>query len=173
MWTKNNKDLLVFVRNRVKAIEQSAPNAILKHIPGHLNPADMGTRGTTIDQLIEQSTWWNGPDFLRQNEDQWPDDVTEETSAQQVVPDDNIEPHLQANLSQGEHQLQAEKTSPTSEDECQVRISVHETTEEGMLQTRQQPSLIDSTRFSSWTLLLNTTVYVLRFLTKISSKAAS
>lgn len=173
IWTKNNKDLPVFVRNRVKAIEQSAPNAILKHIPGHLNPADIGTRGTTIDQLIEESTWWNGPHFLRQDEDQWPDDITEETSAQQEIPDDNTDSNLQANLSHDQRQLQAGKTSPTPEHEWQARTSVHATTEEELLQTPQQPSLIDSTRFSSWTLLLNTIVYVLRFLTTISSKAAS
>ncbi|RCN28463.1 zinc knuckle [Ancylostoma caninum] len=50
-WTTNNKNLPVFVRNRVKIIVENTADVILKHIPDNLNAADMGSRGATIQEL--------------------------------------------------------------------------------------------------------------------------
>ncbi|ETN78563.1 hypothetical protein NECAME_10259 [Necator americanus] len=47
-WTKTPSSLPVFVQNRVKAIRKNAPSSILRHVPTNLNPADSGSRGSTI-----------------------------------------------------------------------------------------------------------------------------
>ncbi|XP_074645856.1 uncharacterized protein LOC141902115 [Tubulanus polymorphus] len=42
------------------------------HLPGKLNPADLCSRGCHGDQLVESNLWWQGPEFLRSDESQWP-----------------------------------------------------------------------------------------------------
>uniref|UniRef100_A0A914QYH1 Uncharacterized protein n=1 Tax=Panagrolaimus davidi TaxID=227884 RepID=A0A914QYH1_9BILA len=64
-WPKN-----VFVTNRLKAVLES--NVELLFVPGKLNPADLGTRGVSFDELKSSKSWWHGPDFLQQEEHLWP-----------------------------------------------------------------------------------------------------
>ena len=47
-----------------------------------MNPADIGTRGVTVSQLLE-SEWLNGPAWLKQNPGSWPEQV-------KLVDDDDI-----------------------------------------------------------------------------------
>ena len=35
-------------------------------VPGTLNPADTGTRGVSIEELLKGKIWLNGPKFLQQ-----------------------------------------------------------------------------------------------------------
>lgn len=66
---KDNKD--VFVRNRVKEIVKD--NDInFRYVSTKENPADMPTRGITIEELKRSTLWWNGPEWLKKSEDQWP-----------------------------------------------------------------------------------------------------
>ena len=46
-----------FVANRVKKI-QSHPNTQWRHVPTSENPADLGSRGGSVN---EAELWWNGP----------------------------------------------------------------------------------------------------------------
>ncbi|EYB97735.1 hypothetical protein Y032_0138g2086 [Ancylostoma ceylanicum] len=75
-WIKNEKELPSFIRNRTKTIKESAPNSDLRYVPGNENPADVGSRGTTAQELISFKLWWEGPTFLSQARDQWPTDIT-------------------------------------------------------------------------------------------------
>ena len=43
-----------------------------QHCPGHLNPADLPSRGSWGKHLVCNVKWWNGPDFLTLPNDQWP-----------------------------------------------------------------------------------------------------
>ena len=52
--------------------------------PGNLNPADIPSREISGTKLANCFLWWNGPDFLRKPEQQWPradafppDEITE------------------------------------------------------------------------------------------------
>ena len=42
-----------------------------RHVEGKLNPADIGTRGMTVEALKE-SEWLTGPAWLTETEDTWP-----------------------------------------------------------------------------------------------------
>ncbi|GFW91384.1 integrase catalytic domain-containing protein [Trichonephila clavipes] len=55
-----------FVANRVREIQSlTDPNSWF-HCSGKDNPADLLTRGISIDALTTNSKWWNGSSFLRQ-----------------------------------------------------------------------------------------------------------
>ena len=61
----------VFVANRVGEILDQSTVDEWRHVKGTMNPADIGTRGVTVSQLLE-SEWLNGPAWLRQNPGSWP-----------------------------------------------------------------------------------------------------
>jgi hypothetical protein len=85
-WLTSTKQLTVFVANRVRQIQllQSEVGIEFRHIKGTENPADVATRGETVDELMEDSLWWNGPSWM-ENED-WPEGkmqpITEELRIQ-------------------------------------------------------------------------------------------
>ncbi|GFX19495.1 pro-Pol polyprotein [Trichonephila clavipes] len=55
-----------FVANRVREIQSlTDPNSWF-HCSGKDNPADLLTRGISVDVLTTNSKWWNGSSFLRQ-----------------------------------------------------------------------------------------------------------
>jgi transposase InsO family protein len=64
----------------LKELEKLCDTVVrVRHVPGKLNPADLGTRGTaTMTDLGSHSTWQDGPAFLRLPEDQWPETLEEE-----------------------------------------------------------------------------------------------
>eukprot|EP00794_Sanderia_malayensis_P006668 gene6668-biopygen5443 len=69
-WLQNKGEYKQFVRNRIDQIlEEEDIN--WNYCPTNDNPADLGTRGTTLKKLQECEVWWNGPDWLIQRE-KWP-----------------------------------------------------------------------------------------------------
>lgn len=49
-----------FISNRVAEIQELDPKPVWSHIPGKDNPADIGSRGISISQLIDHPTWFSG-----------------------------------------------------------------------------------------------------------------
>ncbi|CAL8068579.1 unnamed protein product [Orchesella dallaii] len=70
-WIRKNNDLGVFVHNRVKEILNFTQASQWSHVPGVANPADFPSRGCSPRQLLE-STWWEGPPWLKGNRSSWP-----------------------------------------------------------------------------------------------------
>ncbi|XP_065079958.1 uncharacterized protein LOC135702846 [Ochlerotatus camptorhynchus] len=72
-WLKSSPSTwTTFVANRVSKIQLATENCSWDHVAGIQNPADLISRGTTAENLIESSLWWNGPDWLQRELAVWP-----------------------------------------------------------------------------------------------------
>lgn len=66
-WIKMSPNLLkTFVQNRVVQINELTGELPWFHIAGKDNPADLLSRGLTLDALQSSDIWWYGPAFLRE-----------------------------------------------------------------------------------------------------------
>ncbi|GIX77076.1 reverse transcriptase [Caerostris extrusa] len=70
-WIQREENWGVFVNNRVKDIRSLSKKEYWRHIPGKLNPADIASRGCTL-QHLSQYGWWEGPEFLKASPEAWP-----------------------------------------------------------------------------------------------------
>ena len=61
-----------FFANRVGEIQKAGPVEDWWWIPGELYIADIITRGGTHEDLKEDSTWQDGPEFLKWPVEEWP-----------------------------------------------------------------------------------------------------
>ena len=71
-WIKQEKPWKQYVQNRVQEIRQIVPEATWNYCPGAKNPADLPSRGLSGEELVKNSVWWNGPEFLRNPDREWP-----------------------------------------------------------------------------------------------------
>ena len=71
------KDLSVFVRNRVKEIT-SDKDITFHYITSKDNPADIATRGSDMQSLSSNQLWWHGPNWLKKPEKEWPTSIKDE-----------------------------------------------------------------------------------------------
>uniref|UniRef100_A0A8R1E6R3 Uncharacterized protein n=1 Tax=Caenorhabditis japonica TaxID=281687 RepID=A0A8R1E6R3_CAEJA len=78
-WVLKREKLTKFVDNRVSKIHtiaRSLKEQNLKpsfhHCPTDQNPADIASRGSTIDKLMGNVLWEEGPEFLKRPENEWP-----------------------------------------------------------------------------------------------------
>ena len=62
----------IFVANRITEIRESTCSEQWKFVPGVQNPADVATRGMSASDLIIDSVWFRGPEFLTKDEEYWP-----------------------------------------------------------------------------------------------------
>lgn len=83
-WLRMSPHLLkTFVQNRVVQINDLTCDTIWRHVKGTENPADIITRGATLDTLKydNNNTWWCGPAFLREPRVMWPKPNNNELSS--------------------------------------------------------------------------------------------
>ena len=71
-WIKNRGEWKQFVRHRVNEILKLSDKEDWSHCPGEDNPADIGSRGASPSKLRDSALWWNGPQWLSEEEDKWP-----------------------------------------------------------------------------------------------------
>ena len=76
-WIKRPGEWKQFVSNRVRRIHRYTTPESWRHVPGHLNPADLGTRGINAAEFRDSELWWDGPPFLKEGPESWPPDITE------------------------------------------------------------------------------------------------
>lgn len=55
----------VVVANKVSFIQTEIPRARWSYIKSKSNPADLNSRGISVNDLIESDLWWHGPKELR------------------------------------------------------------------------------------------------------------
>ncbi|CAH1980464.1 unnamed protein product [Acanthoscelides obtectus] len=65
--------LKTFVANRLSEIQTLTAEHQWRYIETKHNPADVLSRGAYPHELSDMVLWWNGPDFLSEDESNWPD----------------------------------------------------------------------------------------------------
>lgn len=64
-WLRMNPNSLKpFVQNRVAELHELTKGTPWNHVSGKENPADLVSRGVTLDVLSSCTLWWEGPSFL-------------------------------------------------------------------------------------------------------------
>ncbi|XP_054710302.1 uncharacterized protein LOC129220001 [Uloborus diversus] len=61
-----------FVANRVEEIQSLTNPRIWSFTPGKANPGDLLTRGESLTSLVENTLWFEGPDWLSMPKERWP-----------------------------------------------------------------------------------------------------
>jgi hypothetical protein len=62
--TSSSREVERFVANRVGRILELSDADNWRWVPTDENPADIGSRGSTVKDLAVNKLWWEGPDFL-------------------------------------------------------------------------------------------------------------
>ena len=141
-WIKQEKPWKQYVQNRVQEIRQIVPEATWNYCPGAKNPADLPSRGLSGEEIVKNSVWWNGPEFLRNPDSEWPKSTQ--------VKADNEE--AMTELVRGP---------------LHITHALVNTQERSTLVNF--PAIIDPKNYSSLTRLLRISAYVLRFINKLKS----
>ncbi|XP_050703627.1 uncharacterized protein LOC126989094 [Eriocheir sinensis] len=63
----DSKRFHVYVANRVQQIRDQTSPSQWKYVETEHNPADYASRGQSVEELINNDKWWNGPRFLWQH----------------------------------------------------------------------------------------------------------
>ncbi|XP_065080798.1 uncharacterized protein LOC135703480 [Ochlerotatus camptorhynchus] len=66
-----------FVANRVAKIQHATENCMWNHVQGVENPADLISRGLLPEEIGDNQLWWEGPSWLKQKQDCWPNQSAE------------------------------------------------------------------------------------------------
>ena len=69
--TVHSATLSAFVGNRISEIQDLTSSCEWRHVPSQHNPADLLSRGATVDKLMN-SIWLTGPVFLQKSSEFWP-----------------------------------------------------------------------------------------------------
>ena len=79
-WIKNNKPWRQYVLTRVQEIREGTTPESWNVCSSERNPADIPSRGMNASELVVESKWWKGPEFLFKLEPDWlQDQLTTET----------------------------------------------------------------------------------------------
>ena len=57
---------------KIQSIQSITRRGMWKHVPAKINPADLVSRGTTVDVLASNDLWLNGFSFLQKPMNEWP-----------------------------------------------------------------------------------------------------
>nr|CAH7750739.1 unnamed protein product [Callosobruchus chinensis] len=72
-WVKmSSNGLKVFVANRVTEIQNLTKGCTWRHVSSSENPADLLSRGLRPKEIVNRSPWWEGPKWLCDNPNTWP-----------------------------------------------------------------------------------------------------
>ena len=71
-----SRELKMFVANRVANIQRISEAPQWRYVPTKQNPADIATRGESMEMLSKDGLWWEGPSFLRgEDPSTWPGNI--------------------------------------------------------------------------------------------------
>ena len=174
----------VFIANRVAEILDTTTIDQWRNVPGVTNPADLGTRGLKANEIL-QSVWLKGPNWLYHDKNEWPLTTSNSTDVSSDKLGSSKEIFQRELVSQpldGTPEKIINRNNPTTDSGLlgvDVWVSLpnvefpSETFVESISidnQNEEISQLIDWRRFSSWSKLVNTICYVMRFLQKSKIK---
>ena len=61
-----------YVANRIAVIHALWLPSEWKYVETSVNPADDASRGLPVDKFLKSERWISGPEFLKDNENEWP-----------------------------------------------------------------------------------------------------
>ena len=139
-WIGSERHSSRFIENRVAEIRKHK-DITFHYVPSKENPADLASRGLYINELLGNSLWWHGPEWMLKPDHVWTiwkQDISNQTKKNSEV---LYEAKLDAvEITQGTSKLKTKAISPFE---------------------------IDSRRFSSLNKLLRVTSWVGRFIKKL------
>jgi len=100
----------LWVANRIEDILKLSSPDDWHHCPGMMNPADLPSRGLTVEELKSSTLWWNGPDFIRNDKASWP------TEAEVHIKEDPEQRKI-VELDEGDWKISVAFTSNAQEEE--------------------------------------------------------
>ena len=74
-----------FVENRLEKIRSRSRITDWKHVPGEENPADIGSRGASVEELAASTLWLEGPAWLKLDEEEWPSSPKLDNTTSEVM----------------------------------------------------------------------------------------
>ncbi|XP_065191950.1 uncharacterized protein LOC135823047 [Sycon ciliatum] len=129
-----------FVARRVGEIQRKTNPTQGRYVPTALNPADLVSRGMSVQAMAGSSLWWNGPGFLGAAESEW-----------------LVQPELKPRLST----LELKKVNqPTDESIELTAVTVD--------QCHSELNRLEPSRYSDWVGLCCIHAWCLRFATNCS-----
>ena len=140
----SSRQYKTFVGNRVEKIHGLTDPGVWRWCPGEQNPADIPSRGCSLTQLAENEFWWNGPAWLKESPEEYPNSKEDMHSSDVVKKE--IKPKYSAVLM--------------------VSLS----TDTYIPFQNAATKLIDPKRYSKLKDLLITTAYINRYLHNLSNK---
>ena len=143
-WIRSDKDLTVFVANRVCEIK-SHSDVTFSYVSTTDNPADIATRGSTVNMLYDNELWWQGPQWLKQTQSEWSDS--------EFSLNDQAKSDYESELKKSSFTKETGFLSPSGGAPAE---SIQ----------KRYPFEIDSRKYSSVTKLIRVTAYVMRFIAK-------
>uniref|UniRef100_A0A1I7RUL0 Integrase catalytic domain-containing protein n=1 Tax=Bursaphelenchus xylophilus TaxID=6326 RepID=A0A1I7RUL0_BURXY len=116
-WINSTELLPRFVANRLQNIRR--PDVEFRYINTKDNPADILSRGMSMEELQNCNLWWNGPSFLQQPEDTWPQELRfywqpqEKTTSDEMVTIEHASPKMINKLAAPDDEVDILKGCPT------------------------------------------------------------
>jgi len=130
-----SKRYKTFVANRISTIHEHSTPSQWNFISTELNPADCASRGQSSKQLLESKEWINGPSFLLQSRNTWPQQPEFNTAT--AIEETDPDPELK-------------------QESCSMyTLSTN---------NEKNPLLLTITKYSSWTKLRRVIALVLRYI---------
>ena len=145
-WINSDKDISVFVKNRVKEFKEDG-EIVFGYVSTKENPADVATRGADVQKLADNQIWWYGPKWLTGPESEWPG-----------LPNDSHE------NEDSEYESEIKKTKP---EKCLGLLSTQASELSTYLSGACTQLGIKCETYSSITKMLRVSALALRFINKL------
>lgn len=156
-WIITEKSLPVFIENRVKEIRCHSDFKFF-HVNTKENPADIASRGCTLQQLRTNELWWYGP--------KWLTGPVEECPLMSYVHSDKSKTDTVS-----EHDSIVEESANLDFVQSANKNINKETVDENLELQTESPFHMDINRYSSWSKLIKTTAWYLRFIKRLRGQS--